>query len=168
MTVTAERWLPVEGYEGAYEVSDQGRVRSLDRTIQTKRGPRRVAGRVLKPKLHTGYAQIAPGFGQCAYVHHWVMEAFVGPRPVDTHICHTDGDPSNNHLSNLRYDTPSVNSLDAVLHGRNYQALKTHCPAGHPYDESNTYLRSGNRRACRSCGSARSIRRYRQRRRTAA
>jgi len=37
---TDERWLPIPGYEGFYEVSDQGRVRSLDRYVSTQDGPR--------------------------------------------------------------------------------------------------------------------------------
>ena len=45
-----EVWRPVIGYEGLYSVSDQGNVKSLGRVIMTRRGPRKVKDRLLKPK----------------------------------------------------------------------------------------------------------------------
>ncbi|NIH98089.1 hypothetical protein FHU31_005095 [Mycolicibacterium fluoranthenivorans] len=45
-------------------------------------------------------------------VHHLVLLAFVGPRPPGLHALHCDDDPLNNHLSNLRYGTPSENQHD--------------------------------------------------------
>ena len=50
-------------------------------------------------------------------VHHLVIEAFVGPRPKDMVVCHNNGNPSDNDLSNLRYDTHIANALDRNLHG---------------------------------------------------
>jgi hypothetical protein len=51
-------------------------------------------------------------------VHVLVLEAFVGPRPPGMVCCHGDGDPTNNALSNLRWDTPQANHADRVKHGR--------------------------------------------------
>lgn len=51
-------------------------------------------------------------------VHVLVLEAFVGPRPDGMEGCHNDGDPSNNRLSNLRWDTPLANWSDRRKHGR--------------------------------------------------
>lgn len=45
-------------------------------------------------------------------VHLYVLETFVGPRPEGMQACHGDGDPANNRLSNLRWDTCSNNNLD--------------------------------------------------------
>jgi predicted XRE-type DNA-binding protein len=51
-------------------------------------------------------------------VHTLVLTAFVGPRPADHHACHfPDGDPKNNNLTNLRWDTPKGNQVDSKFHG---------------------------------------------------
>ncbi len=50
-------------------------------------------------------------------VHHLILEAFVGPRPPGLVSCHGDGDPANNRLSNLRWDTPGANHEDMRRHG---------------------------------------------------
>jgi hypothetical protein len=66
--------------------------------------------------------------------------------------CHEDDNPANNHVSNLRWDTPTANQLDALRNGRNKNANKTHCKHGHEYTPENTY-RQGKRggRFCREC-----------------
>jgi hypothetical protein len=51
-------------------------------------------------------------------VHTLILEAFIGPRPPGMQCCHKDGNPLNNRLDNLRWDTPSSNSRDTVRHGR--------------------------------------------------
>lgn len=117
-----EQWRPVCGFEGLYEVSDQGRVRSLDRSITDRRGRRQlIAGRIKSlPKLNTGYPVVhlaKDGRTITKAVHTVVLEAFVGPRPAGHVCCHNDGDPSNNWLANLRWDTQSNNLLDAIKHG---------------------------------------------------
>jgi hypothetical protein len=50
-------------------------------------------------------------------VHHLVLLAFIGPRPVGAHGCHNDGNPKNNAIGNLRWDTPSGNNADKKKHG---------------------------------------------------
>lgn len=50
-------------------------------------------------------------------VHRLVLEAFVGPCPPGMECCHWDGNPSNNHLSNLRWDTQAANKEDQRRHG---------------------------------------------------
>ena len=156
----SERWLPVVGYEGAYQVSDLGRVRSLDRMIVDSVGHRYFrAGRILRQVTlkGTGHCRVTLPGGIQGYVHRLVLEAFVGPAPDGMEACHNDGDPTNNRLDNLRWDTRSANNTDAVRHQRNLNARKTHCPAGHPYDEANTrVIRSRpNARYCIACNDAR-------------
>jgi hypothetical protein len=80
-------------------------VRALPRTItyMTKWGPvqRRLKGRVLKPGATTaGYPTVVLE-GRTRYIHHCVLEAFVGPRPPRHEAAHGDGDPSNSVLANL-------------------------------------------------------------------
>jgi hypothetical protein len=117
-----ERWLPIAGYEGLYEVSDHGRVRSLDRKLPYADG--RVCiwkGRILRQSFSAGvYPKVALS-KNCRQatrtVHRLVLETFVGPCPDGMEGCHNDGDPTNNHLSNLRWDTPLSNSDDKIRHG---------------------------------------------------
>lgn len=164
-----EQWKPIPGYEGIYEVSAQGRVRSIDRL--DARG-RRIRGRVLKPETNRyGHLQVGlwSGGEKCkAYVHRLALLAFIGPPPEGMEGCHNDGNPSDNRLENLRWDTRSANMLDKVLHGTHHHANKTHCPAGHEYTEANTYVYSKSRggldRQCRACHRER-IRAYRARKR---
>lgn len=120
MTAT-ERWLPVVGFEGQYEVSDAGRVRSLDRMVAHGRGTamRRRSGQMLKPgRKPSGHMSVALGKGNSVDVHRIVLEAFVGPCPVGQEGLHGDDDGSNNDLSNLRWGTRADNLQDAIRNGR--------------------------------------------------
>lgn len=84
-------------------------------------------------------------------VHRLVLEAFVGPCPEGMEGCHGDGDPTNNSLGNLRWDTATSNQLDKVRHGTHHNAAKEACIHGHPFDSGNTYIRSDGKRQCRTC-----------------
>jgi hypothetical protein len=163
MTDAEEVWRPVRGYEGKYEVSDLGRVRSIARTVQTSTGQRRYAGRILSPGTRTGghHFVILParriGFPRRnAAIHQLVLEAFVGARPPGMEACHADDNKANNRLSNLRWDTRRENTLDRVRNGIHHLANKTACPKGHEYSEENTYITTSGGRACRACISMRS------------
>lgn len=156
MTQGEERWLPVPTWEGVYEVSDLGRVRSVDRVIRFKDGRQRVyRGRILKPnRLPTGHLALKLSVRprrEMAQIHALVMLAFVGPRPDGMEVCHNNGDPADNRLANLRYDTRSANLRDCVRHGNHHGARKTHCKWGHEFDERNTGRNSRGGRACRAC-----------------
>lgn len=160
-----EKWLPVVGWEGLYEVSDLGRVRSLDRVI-VERGTgtvRQVKGRIMKATPHEGWVSVTLSRGgrnkRYAKVHHLVLEAFVGPRPAGMEGCHNYGDFRDNRLESLRWDTPSENMRDQVRHGTHHWAKRTHCSHGHEYTEANTYLYKGHRH-CRACTRERGLRYY--------
>lgn len=161
VNATQEQWRPVVGYEGHYEVSDHGRVRSLDRFVDTASGRRQyVAGRVIQPWTanrggHTAVKLSRFGQKRAALMHVLVLEAFVGPRPTGMDGCHNDGNPRNNHLSNLRWANRSGNMYDAVRHGTHNHARKTHCKRGHEFTPSNTRIHTlpngSLRRFCRPC-----------------
>lgn len=120
-----ERWLPVVGFEGLYEVSDLGRVRSLDRTVVTSNGPRRYRGRLLKPYVNKGtrgYPFVGlsrPGRDENWPVHRVVAEAFLGPCPPGREVCHGPGGKLDASLANLSYGTRSENvGRDRVRDGQ--------------------------------------------------
>lgn len=140
-----------------YEVSDEGQVRSLDRTVIGPKGPKRIKGVVLKPTLRKGRWSVSlwkEGKKSDRDVHVLVAEAFIGPRPPGYDVRHWDDDPNNNHASNLLYGTRGDNQRDAVRNGRHHFANKTRCPSGHEYNEKNTRSYQG-RRYCRACDNAR-------------
>lgn len=151
LTQGTEEWLPVVGYEGIYEVSDQGNVRSLDRI--DNRG-NQIAGRMRKPRpLPSGHLMVilsSNSIRSPRLVHRLVLEAFVGPCPPGMECCHYDDDPTNNSLENLRWDTSHANKLDMVRNGNHPQSRKDACPSGHLYTAENTKLYAG-RRYCREC-----------------
>lgn len=127
-----EVWKPIPGHEG-YEVSDQGRVRSLSRVIRVQYAKgfsqeRRLPGRMLKPKWVVGskYDLVTLTRQKPCYVHHLVLLAFVGPCPRGKVVRHLDGDPHNNNLENLRYGTRRENWDDAVRHGTARRGEKNH------------------------------------------
>ncbi len=112
-----EEWKDVVGWEGSYQVSDTGRVRSLDRSITRVDGVvLRVRGQILKQATHknTGYRLVSLA-RNCnithAYVHRLVLEAFVGPCPPGMETCHGTGEGrGDNRLTNLSWGTHAQNA----------------------------------------------------------
>ncbi len=118
-----EQWKDIPGFEGYYQVSDLGRVRSVDRTIahiKDKR-VRRLKGRILCIKIDNVCRQsiILSKHGQYTTrrIHRLVLESFVGPCPFNHQACHNDGNASNNTIENLRWDTKISNENDKIAHG---------------------------------------------------
>lgn len=118
----AETWRPVPGFEGLYEVSDLGRVRSMARMVRTKDGRSLpVGGRILR--LHPnrkGYPNIAlyrAGRGYQREVHRLVCRVFHGEPPAGHQAAHEDGVRSNCRADNLSWKTISANSNDRRRHG---------------------------------------------------
>jgi hypothetical protein len=115
-------WRPVVGYEGFYEVSSDGQVRSLPREIKqlSRSGnliTRRVFGCVLKPPLDMdGYRHVNL-LKRNYKVATIVAAAFIGPRPDGYDVCHRDGTRDNDTVGNLYYGTRSQNMQDALKHG---------------------------------------------------
>lgn len=114
-----EIWKPVPGFEGRYEVSSAGRVRSLDRVSVGRDGvAKRMQGVMLSTRPNTGgYPCVRLGRESPVMVHQLVAAAFIGPRPEGLYVCHRDGNRCNNRPSNLRYDTPKANQQDRIAHG---------------------------------------------------
>ncbi|QMV33390.1 hypothetical protein F1_00027 [Ralstonia phage Heva] len=116
-----EQWKPVPGYEGLYEVSSAGHVRSLTRHGYRNRRGGVCAGIALERFTdNTGYWYVNLSRGGKARkraVHIMVLEAFVGAAPDGMEACHGDGDRKNAALFNLRWDTRKANAADKEIHG---------------------------------------------------
>lgn len=145
-------WRPVLGYEGLYEVSDQGEVR---RPL-TARGHGVSPGALIRPWVLRGrYLHVhlhRPGHRKGIKVHRIVAFAFHGDPEPGQVVRHLNGDHTDNRSVNLAWGTMLENSDDRRAHGtnRNRNTGKTHCKRGHEFTDENTYRYAGTR-SCRTC-----------------
>lgn len=119
----SEEWKPVIGYEGLYEVSNYGRVRSLDRVARNGRGSRVYTGKLLKPQpLRSGYLTVnlsSDGSVTRHLVHRIVCISFHGkPTGRTLEVGHFNGDQKDNRAENLRWCSHLENMSDRDRHGR--------------------------------------------------
>ena len=108
-----EIWKDIPGYIGFYQVSDKGRVRSLDHYVACGfegKGWRLVKGRLLKPgRSPSGHMTVALGKGNSVAVHRIVLLTFVGKPKRGQEALHSNHKPSDNRLSNLKWGSRSEN-----------------------------------------------------------
>lgn len=124
-----EIWKDIPGYEGRYQASTTGYIRSLDRVLRCGRGGnglRLMKGRILrsagqKTDPHLRVVLEHKGSGQL--VHRLVALTFLGPCPAGMEVLHTDGNPLNNDISNLRYGTRRDNILDVLRIGKAWRRI---------------------------------------------
>lgn len=129
MGIQPEDWKPVVGYEGLYEVSNTGKVRSLTRTYVNSRGQTRVAvGKVLTPdekktknvtsNMYQRVTLTSNGKSKHKSIHRLVAEAFVPNESAERNqINHIDCDKTNNNVDNLEWCTSKENIMHSVSHG---------------------------------------------------
>jgi len=106
------KWI--EGYYGRYCITKCGKVASY----KSLRNPQWLTPQVDK-RSGRGYLRVGLYRNRkkkYPFAHRLVLEAFIGPCPEGLEACHEDGNPANNNLSNLRYDTHQANSFDRVQH----------------------------------------------------
>lgn len=115
-----EIWKPIEGYEGLYEVSNRGRVRSLDRYTTGNRN-RLLKGKVLKNRLNElSYCTVQlclNGKPKSVRVHRLVAKAFIPNPDNKPFVNHIDGNPINNDVLNLEWCTQKENINHAYENG---------------------------------------------------
>lgn len=130
-----EEWRPVVGYEGWYEVSDQGRVRSVERVVPNgKGGTKRMKSKMMtctgrKSQRYLFVTLCKNNKAKRCLVHRLVLEAFIGPCPKGMETLHGNGGQYDNSLSNLCWGTKEENARDKWLqgsmpHGENHSRSK--------------------------------------------
>ena len=126
-----EIWKDVPCYEGRYQVSNMGRVKSLERKVRSvnwyahKEFWRTVRERILRPgPVQSGHLYVVLGHGEAGVpVHQLVMRAFVGDPPQGMEVRHLNGDPTDNRLDNLKYGSRTENILDVFYQGKRWRKL---------------------------------------------
>lgn len=130
-----EVWVDIQGYEGLYAISNYGRVKSYPRLVRCgKTGHRMMGGNLLtpgkQPSTYGNYHYVTLCNSESCkknhLIHRLVAEAFI-PNPENKpQVNHKDGDPSNNHVSNLEWATNSENGLHAYRIGLNRPSSAEH------------------------------------------
>lgn len=127
-----EIWKDIPGYEGRYQASSLGRIKSIRRLVRGtnhytgKDFLRIVPERILRPGRYckAGHVSVVLGRGTAGIpVHQLIMLTFVGEAPDGMEILHNNGDPTDNQLENLRYDSRTENILDVYRQGGRWRKL---------------------------------------------
>lgn len=109
-----EIWKDIQGFEGRYQVSDAGRVKSLVRVIEQPGRfggvlRRTMPGAVMTPRPATnGYLRVQLGRGREYLIHRLVAAAFI-PGDTTLQVNHKNGDRADNSVANLEWATCSDN-----------------------------------------------------------
>jgi NUMOD4 motif/HNH endonuclease len=139
MSQPAEEWRSIAGWPD-YQVSSLGRVRSTRPWSRGNRPPR-----ILRPSklADCGYPYVSLYGDKGRWkvcIHVLVCVAFHGPKPPDKNeVAHADGDPLNNHVSNLRWATWKENNEDKKRHGT--YTVGEHNPASKLTEEQERRIR---------------------------
>lgn len=129
---SVEIWRDIPGYEGAYQVSSLGRVRSLPRLVPVHDRVHMVTyarpcpGRILRQAVCDKAGHVSVHLGKHCRgipVHQLVMLAFYGYPPAGMEAMHLNGNPTDNRPENLRYGTHSQNMIDMYRTGKGHLKL---------------------------------------------
>lgn len=107
--MSTEKWMPVVGYEGYYEISSNGNVRSLDRKTKS----RTAFGQTIKPAIqNSGYLFVSlhkSGASKNFLIHRLVATAFISNNANKKYVNHINGVKTDNQVKNLEWCTFSEN-----------------------------------------------------------
>ena len=122
-----EIWRDIPGYEGSYQASSRGRIRSLPRYVPVYSNTRQVlfsrlcGGKILRPSVCDRAGHVSVHLGKHCRgipVHQLVIRTFFGPPPAGMEVMHLNGIPTDNRPENLRYGTHSENMIDMCRKGK--------------------------------------------------
>lgn len=122
--IDKEKWIDIPGFVGYYQVSNRGRIRSVEREISQVNGgtiyKRTMKSCIIRTQsLNSGYQIVhlcVAGKRTALTVHSLVARAWLGEKPSGMEINHIDGTRSNNRVDNLEYVTRSENILHSFAH----------------------------------------------------
>lgn len=122
MELKTEIFVPINGYNGRYEVSNHGRIKSLKRKVLSRWGKyRTIPEIILKPKTtRTGYHSVSLCIKQkhsTFSVHQLVATHFIPNPDSKPHVNHIDTNKINNCVWNLEWNTALENMTHAIAHG---------------------------------------------------
>lgn len=123
-----EVWKDIPGYEGLYQVSSSGNVKTMTKTTVAinrwgSESTRTYPEKLMMVSINTyrqnrRYVVLRKDKQQKMHLVSWlVAAAFIGPRPANHHVCHNNGNAQDDRVENLRYDTAKGNTKDKYLHG---------------------------------------------------
>lgn len=120
-----EVWKDIDGYNGIFQVSNLGRVRSIDRFVKGAYGKRWIKGKIFKPVLNKsdGYLRVVfmvDGISKRHYIHRLIANAFLPKIKGKEYVNHIDGNKLNNSISNLEWCTLKENQQHAFRIGLNH------------------------------------------------
>lgn len=131
-----EEWKSITGFEGLYEVSNYGRVKSLARIVTHRNRTQPKSERVLKNHINNnGYAAVVLCKNNKTYpklVHRLVAQEFIPNPDNKPNVDHIDTNPSNNKIDNLRWVTQKENCLNPITRMNNSKSKMGHKVYGTP------------------------------------
>lgn len=129
-----EQWRPIPGFEGHYQVSSFGNIKSMDRIISQKSSSGKSMDRIWRGQKIKQFRRCNGGYVGCNLsfngkktlytIHTLVLKAFAGDRPCNMEGAHLNGIKTDNRISNLKWVTRKENQFHRIAHGTDCRGEK--------------------------------------------